>query len=109
MLGMGNGAVFQLVSLRFGREVGILTGIAGAAGGLGGFFIPFGLGLLRQRTGSYGAGFALYAIVFLSASLLLLALGRRWITTWPADRARFAAIFAVRLPGPLRRGVPAEE
>lgn len=109
MLGMGNGAVFQLVPLRFAREVGILTGIVGAAGGLGGFFIPFGLGLLRQRTGSYGAGFALYATVFLSAGLVLLALGRRWITTWPADRARIAAIFAVRLPESLRGGVPAGE
>ena len=108
-LGMGNGAVFQLVPLRFTRQVGILTGIVGAAGGLGGFFIPFGLGLLRERTGSYGAGFAVYAAIFLCAGLALLALGRRWIGTWPADRARFAAIFAVRLPVLPRKGVPAED
>lgn len=103
MLGMGNGAVFQLVPLRFARQVGILTGIVGAAGGLGGFFIPFGLGLLRQLTGSYSGGFAVYAAIFLCAGFTLLALGRRWIVTWPADRARIAAIFSVRLLGSPRR------
>ena len=37
MLGMGNGAVFQLVPQRFAGRIGIMTGIVGAAGGLGGF------------------------------------------------------------------------
>ena len=32
-LGMGNGSVFQLVPQRFRQEVGIMTGIVGAAGG----------------------------------------------------------------------------
>lgn len=96
MLGMGNGAVFQLVPLRFSRQVGILTGIVGAAGSLGGFFIPVGLALLRQRTGSYEIGFAVYSGIFLFAGTALLALGRRWIETWPADRAGYAAIFALR-------------
>lgn len=106
MLGMGNGAVFQLVPLRFSRQVGILTGVVGAAGGLGGFFIPFGLGFLRQRTGSYETGFAVYSGIFLLAGAALLALGRRWLETWPADRARYAAIFAVRLPGLSRKEAP---
>ena len=39
-LGMGNGAVFQLVPQRFASRMGIITGIVGAAGGLGGFFLP---------------------------------------------------------------------
>ncbi len=37
-LGMGNGAVFQLVPQRFRKEIGMVTGIVGAAGGIGGFF-----------------------------------------------------------------------
>ena len=46
MLGLANGAVFQLVPQRFSKEVGMVTGIVGAAGGLGGFFLPT---LLGQR------------------------------------------------------------
>jgi MFS transporter, NNP family, nitrate/nitrite transporter len=36
LLGMGNGAVFQLVARRFPEEVGVITGVVGAAGGSGG-------------------------------------------------------------------------
>ena len=74
-LGMGNRAVFQLVPLRFSTQVGIVTGIVGAAGGLGGFFIPFGLGYLKGKTEFYGTGFAAYATIFFVASGVLLALG----------------------------------
>jgi MFS transporter, NNP family, nitrate/nitrite transporter len=97
-LGMGNGAVFQLVPLRFPIQVGIVTGIVGAAGGLGGFFIPFGLGYLKGRTGYYGTGFAVYAAIFLVAGAALLALGRRWTRTWPKEQARYAAIFGFGMP-----------
>ena len=63
ILGMGNGAVFQLVPLRFPTEIGVMTGMVGAAGGLGGFFLPTILGALKQATGSFGVGFLLFAIV----------------------------------------------
>ena len=63
ILGMGNGAVFQLVPLRFPTEIGVTTGVVGAAGGLGGFFLPTILGALKQATGSFGVGFLLFAIV----------------------------------------------
>src|SRR5690606_35712861 len=46
-LGMGNGAVFQLVPQRFQKEIGIVTGIVGAAGGVGGFLLPKILGNLK--------------------------------------------------------------
>lgn len=36
-IGMGNGAVFKLVPEYFRRAVGSVTGLVGAAGGLGGF------------------------------------------------------------------------
>jgi nitrate/nitrite transporter NarK len=35
-LGAGNGAVFQLVPQRFGKEIGVMTGLVGMAGGVGG-------------------------------------------------------------------------
>ena len=63
MLGMGNGAVFQLVPLRFPKEIGVTTGLVGAAGGFGGFFLPPILGAVKQATGSFGAGFLMFAIV----------------------------------------------
>ena len=71
-LGMGNGAVFQLVPLRFQKEIGVMTGIVGAAGGLGGFFLPTILGFFKDAVGSYGVGFAAFG----SASLLALAILR---------------------------------
>jgi NNP family nitrate/nitrite transporter-like MFS transporter len=61
-LGVGNGAVFQLVPLRFGRDIGLATGLVGAAGGVGGFLLPTLLGVTREATGSFGVAFALMAV-----------------------------------------------
>jgi NNP family nitrate/nitrite transporter-like MFS transporter len=77
MLGMGNGAVFQLVPQRFPNQIGAVTGLVGAAGGLGGFFLPNLLGLIKSWTGSYGIGFATLSAVSLSAAATLWALG--WV------------------------------
>ena len=60
-LGLGNGAVFKLVPEHFPKETGTVTGLVGAFGGLGGFFPPLALGLIRDATGGYAWGF-----VFLS-------------------------------------------
>ncbi|NVL32131.1 NarK/NasA family nitrate transporter, partial [Pseudomonas syringae pv. actinidiae] len=43
-LGAGNGAVFQLVPQRFRKEIGVMTGLIGMAGGIGGFLLAAGLG-----------------------------------------------------------------
>jgi NNP family nitrate/nitrite transporter-like MFS transporter len=82
LLGMGNGSVFQLVPQRFPREIGVITGIVGAAGGVGGFFLPTLLGGLKGVTGSYGAGFAVFAVTSLGCTLLMLALRVRWESTF---------------------------
>jgi MFS transporter, NNP family, nitrate/nitrite transporter len=73
-LGMANGAVFQVVPQRFPREIGAATGIIGALGGLGGFALPTLLGAMKQRTGSFGAGFATLALAALVAAVVLLVL-----------------------------------
>lgn len=96
MLGMGNGAVFQLVPQRFPERVGILTGLVGAAGGLGGFFLPFLLGAIKQRTGQYSGGLFLFAAAIFAAALLLLQLGTKWRTSWQEDSAERAGIFSYR-------------
>jgi NNP family nitrate/nitrite transporter-like MFS transporter len=62
-LGMGNGVIFQVVPQRFRHEIGRMAGLVGAAGGLGGFFLPSALGLFKDLTGTYATGFFLYAAV----------------------------------------------
>lgn len=71
-LGMGNGAVFQLIPQVFRKEIGVITGIVGAAGGLGGFYLPTVLGMLRDSTGSFAAGFLAFAMMSMVALLLVL-------------------------------------
>ena len=82
--GMGNGAVFQLVPQRFRREIGVMTGLVGMCGGVGGFFLASSLGFARQHTGSYGAGFLIFAGLALVALLGLTSVKSRWRTTWGA-------------------------
>ncbi|MEK6604132.1 MAG: MFS transporter, partial [Nitrospirota bacterium] len=60
-LGMGNGVIFQVVPQRFRHEIGAVSGLTGAAGGLGGFLLPSALGLFRDLTGTYATGFAAFA------------------------------------------------
>lgn len=61
-LGLGNGAVFKLVPQYFSKETGTVTGLVGAFGGLGGFFPPLELGLVKDATGTYAIGFALLSL-----------------------------------------------
>jgi NNP family nitrate/nitrite transporter-like MFS transporter len=75
-IGLGNGAVFKLVPQYFPKDVGSVTGLVGAAGGLGGFFPPLLVGLLRQSTGHYGWGFALLSLTAVLCLLLLFRTAR---------------------------------
>lgn len=77
-LGMGNGAVFQLVPQRFQKEIGMVTGIVGAAGGVGGFFVPNILGTLKQMTGTYASGFMVYAFIGIAALAILTVAQISW-------------------------------
>ena len=96
MLGMGNGAVFQIAPQRFPADIELTTGIVGAAGGLGGFFLPFAVGALKDLSGSYGYGLLCFALVLLTGVFLLLEFGVRWSFSWsPAARAR-TKVFSYR-------------
>lgn len=83
-IGLGNGAVFKLVPEYFPGAVGSVTGLVGAAGGLGGFFRPLVLGVVKQLTGGYALGFALLAL-FAVACLVVLVAGERRGTAAPSD------------------------
>ncbi len=86
-LGAGNGAVFQLVPQRFGSEIGLMTGLIGMAGGVGGFVLAAGLGVLKQQFGTYAVGLWLFAATSLAASLCLVAVKQRWRLHWAATGA----------------------
>ena len=76
-LGAGSGATFALVSRSAPpNQVGSVTGLVGAAGGLGGFVPPLVMGAVHGRTGSYGTGLALLAIVAAATLLLTLTIVR---------------------------------
>ena len=81
-LGTGNGSVFQLVPQRFGNQIGVATGIVGAAGGAGGFFLPTLLGTLKSLSGSYAPGLVLFALAAIAAMLMLLSVRREWRADW---------------------------
>ncbi len=83
-LGMGNGAVFQLVLQRFGREIGVMTGLVGMTGGLGGLYLASSLGYSKQLTGGYGAGFLVFAMLASLALVGIAGVRRRWRTSWAA-------------------------
>lgn len=91
-LGMGNGSVFQLVPQRFSDHIGILTGLVGAAGGLGGFMLPSLMGLLKDSTGTFSAGFGLMAVLFIFGLCALLWLKHIWRQTWTPNAAERAGL-----------------
>src|SRR5690606_36970225 len=91
-LGMGNGAVFQLVPQRFRKEIGVMTGLVGMAGGVGGFYLASSLGYSRQATGSYMLGFMVFAALALVALIGLSSVKTRWRTTWGAPHLTSAKI-----------------
>jgi NNP family nitrate/nitrite transporter-like MFS transporter len=91
-LGMGNGAVFQLVPQRFRKEIGVMTGLVGMAGGIGGFYLASSLGWSRQATGSYQWGFIVFALLAVAALVGLTKVKTRWRTTWGAAHLTAARI-----------------
>ncbi len=78
ILGLGNGAVFQLVPQRYPHELGAITGLVGAAGGIGGFILPNLLGGLKGLTGSFAGGFFIFALTGLACATILGSLSQAW-------------------------------
>ena len=104
MLGMGNGAVFQIAPQRFLSEIELITGIVGAAGGLGGFFLPSALGAFKDISGSYGTGLLYFAILSAGTVLLLLEFGVKWQNTWTTAALSRTRVFSYR--SSQKAGIP---
>lgn len=90
MLGMGNGAVFQLVPQRFPKEIGVMTGIVGAAGGIGGFFLPNLLGSVKQFSGTFAYAFMFFAFAGFCCAAALVYVSRSWQGSFVEDGGKAA-------------------
>lgn len=88
--GLGNGATFQLVPHRWKGRTGVMTGIIGAAGGIGGFYLPVIMGIARQTTGSYQYGFVTFGVLAAFAFVLVVALHQQWLA-WSSSVEASAA------------------
>jgi len=77
-LGMANGAVFQLVPQRFSKDIGIMTGLVGCAGGLGGTALIKTLGWSKGAFNSYTEGFLIFGGIVIIAIIGLTVVKKRW-------------------------------
>ena len=83
--GLGNGATFQLVPRRWQGRTGLMSGIIGAAGGIGGFYLPVIMGIAKESTGSYQMGFATFGVIAAAAFGLVVLHRARWLE-WALPR-----------------------
>jgi len=89
-LGAGNGALFQLVPLRWPNNTAVAGSMIGEIGALGGAILPNAMGFSKEYTSGFGAGFLFYAAFAVVVCGVMLAVKRSWTTTWvgPWGRAR---------------------
>jgi NNP family nitrate/nitrite transporter-like MFS transporter len=87
-LGAGNGAVFQLVPQRFGKEIAVMTGLIGMAGGVGGFALAASLGAIKQATGDYSVGLWLFSLLATLGWISLSGVKERWRSSWSVAMVR---------------------
>ncbi len=81
-LGAGNGALFQLVPLRWPLATAVAGSMIGEIGALGGSFIPNAMGISKQSTGTFFWGFVSFAFLALIAFIVLRIAQRKWTKVW---------------------------
>ena len=90
-LGAGNGALFQLVPLRWPATTAVAGSMIGEVGALGGSIVPLAMGFSKQYTGSFSAGFAFFAGFALVVLLVLRYFQRQWVGKWVGPNGRVLA------------------
>ncbi|MBI5257395.1 MAG: NarK/NasA family nitrate transporter [Burkholderiales bacterium] len=92
-LGAGNGALFQLVPLRWPTTTAVAGSMIGEIGALGGGLVPNAMGLSKQYLGTYAWGFVLFAVLGVVMLGVMRVMQIRWTRTWAekGGRARSAA------------------
>jgi NNP family nitrate/nitrite transporter-like MFS transporter len=95
-LGAGNGALFQLVPLRWPTSTAVAGSMIGEIGALGGGLVPNAMGLSKQYMGSYVWGFVLFAVLAVVMLGVMRVMQIRWTRTWAekGGRARAGAASA---------------
>ncbi len=87
-LGAGNGALFQLVPLRWPLTTAVAGSMIGELGALGGGFIPNAMGLSKQHYGTYFYGFLAFAVLGVGVLLMMRVMQLRWTRTWAEKGGR---------------------
>ncbi|HEX2009780.1 MAG TPA: MFS transporter [Roseateles sp.] len=87
-LGAGNGALFQLVPLRWPLTTAVAGSMIGEVGALGGGFIPNAMGLSKQYAGTYLWGFVAFALLAVVMLFMLRIMQIRWTRTWAEKGGR---------------------
>jgi NNP family nitrate/nitrite transporter-like MFS transporter len=96
-LGAGNGALFQLVPLRWPTTTVVASAMIGELGALGGGLVPNAMGLSKQYLGSFAWGFVFIAVLGLLVLFVMLRMQIRWTRTW-AEKGGRARVIAPELP-----------
>lgn len=114
-LGAGNGALFQLVPLRWPASTAVAGSMIGEIGALGGGLVPNAMGLSKQYLGSYVWGFVFFAALSLIMLVVMRVMQIRWTRTWaekggrarvsPAAAASAAPITGLKKSPTARRPV----
>ena len=81
-LGAGNGALFQLVPLRWPYSTAVVGSMIGEIGALGGAILPNVMGISKQYTGSFATGFVIYACIAGAVLGIFMVVQRYWIGKW---------------------------
>ena len=87
-LGAGNGALFQLVPLRWPLTTAVAGSMIGEVGALGGGFLPNAMGQSKQLAGTYLWGFVAFAVLALAMLVMLRWVQIRWTRTWAEKGGR---------------------
>jgi NNP family nitrate/nitrite transporter-like MFS transporter len=93
-LGAGNGALFQLVPLRWPTTTAVAGSMIGEIGALGGGLVPNAMGLSQQYFGTFAWGFALLAALALVMLAVMRTMQIRWTRTWAEKGGRARPAYA---------------
>ncbi len=108
LMGIGNGAVFEMIPRRFQINLGMATGIVGMAGGLGGSVLALLMSLASDRLGHFGPAFFAVGTMGLLAAGMLLQISRRWHTHHAAPASSMPISVPASMPnaGPIPVSTP---
>ncbi|MCR5864294.1 MAG: MFS transporter [Aquincola tertiaricarbonis] len=105
-LGAGNGALFQLVPLRWPLTTAVAGSMIGEVGALGGGFLPNAMGLSKQYSGSYLWGFVAFTVLALAMLAMLRIVQIRWTRTWAERGGRARIVPTPATAGGRQAGTP---